>query len=458
MLDWRYHESLEVSERALALARAVGDELAELRALTVRGVDLAYLGRGEEGLAELRLAVQRAEQRADPESVMRAYVNLTDVLMMLGRLHESAQLAREAIPVFRRYGLEDSTLRANLIESLVAAGEWDEADDLSAQAVRTVTATYPHHALITRGELEAGRGDFDAARAHLEAGQATLKLDRDLAAYDGFLAELALWERRWTDVESMVRHGLEHAHSTDMALIRVQLSAKGLRAQAELAALARARRDADAAREGLEHARRLLATARRAASEASAVTPNALGWLGLAEAEYGRADGRTQPEAWAEAAARWERLERVPLAAYCRWREAEALVGASASRAQAEVPLQAAHAAAARLKAVPLLRELELLAGRARLELAPSPVAGPGEPGLAETLDLTAREVEVLSLIARGYTNREIASELVISVKTAGVHVSHILQKLGAPNRREAAAIAHRVAPPSRSPDTTINA
>jgi Bacterial regulatory proteins, luxR family len=49
---------------------------------------------------------------------------------------------------------------------------------------------------------------------------------------------------------------------------------------------------------------------------------------------------------------------------------------------------------------------------------------------------------------ARGYTNREIAGELVISVKTASVHVSHILQKLDAPNRREAAAILHRLAPP----------
>jgi hypothetical protein len=48
------------------------------------------------------------------------------------------------------------------------------------------------------------------------------------------------------------------------------------------------------------------------------------------------------------------------------------------------------------------------------------------------------------SLIARGYTNREIAEALVISVKTAGVHVSNILRKLDAHNRVEAAAIAHR--------------
>jgi DNA-binding NarL/FixJ family response regulator len=49
-------------------------------------------------------------------------------------------------------------------------------------------------------------------------------------------------------------------------------------------------------------------------------------------------------------------------------------------------------------------------------------------------------------MLARGYTNRQIAAALVISVRTAGVHVSHILRKLHAPNRLEAAAIAHRLA------------
>jgi DNA-binding CsgD family transcriptional regulator len=273
-------------------------------------------------------------------------------------------------------------------------------------------------------------------------------LDRDLAAYDAFVAELGLWERRWTDVEDIVGHGLEHAHSRDMALLRVQLSAKGLRAHAELAALARARRDADALRDRLERARRLLATARRAAREAAAVTPNTNGWLGLAKAEHARAGGQARPDMWAEAAAGWERLQRPPLVAYCRWREAEALVAAGGVRAEAQTALRAAHAIATRLRALPLLRELDLLAQRARLDLVP-PVAHHDEPALPEALDLTRREVEVLGLIARGYTNREIARDLVISVKTASVHVSHILQKLDAPNRREAAAIAHRVAPPA---------
>jgi DNA-binding NarL/FixJ family response regulator len=65
--------------------------------------------------------------------------------------------------------------------------------------------------------------------------------------------------------------------------------------------------------------------------------------------------------------------------------------------------------------------------------------------GLQGALGLTPREAEVLALVSRGYTNREIAQSLVISVKTASVHVSHILGKLDAPNRIEAAAIAHRL-------------
>jgi DNA-binding NarL/FixJ family response regulator len=141
----------------------------------------------------------------------------------------------------------------------------------------------------------------------------------------------------------------------------------------------------------------------------------------------------------------WDRLERPPVAAYCRWRAAEALVAIGASRTEAGVPLRAAYEVATRLGARPLLREIEMLAQRARLDLAP-PAAPSREP---RPLGLTSREAEVLSLLARGYTDREIAAALVISVKTASVHVSHILRKLGAPNRREAAAIAQRLAPPA---------
>ena len=168
------------------------------------------------------------------------------------------------------------------------------------------------------------------------------------------------------------------------AQLRVWLCAKGLRAQAELAALARARRDADAVRRPGSPGRGSSSPPPAAPPpRPSAVTPNAAGWLALAEAEYERARGVARPELWADAADTWERLERPPLAAYCRWRQAEALVAAGASRTEASVPLRQAHAVAARIGAKPLLRELELLAQRARLELAAAgrrvarPDAGP---------------------------------------------------------------------------------
>ena len=55
---------------------------------------------------------------------------------------------------------------------------------------------------------------------------------------------------------------------------------------------------------------------------------------------------------------------------------------------------------------------------------------------------LTPREIEVLRLVADGKTNSEIARDLFISTKTASVHVSHILAKLGVSSRVQAAGIA----------------
>lgn len=456
---WRFDESLPVSEQALAVARVVGARGVEIRALVVVGCNLAYLGRAVEGIDRLWRALELADDGDDPLALLSAYVSLTDVLFMLGRPGESARVGQKGIEAVRRYGIDATVLVANVIEALIAIGQWDEADEASVAALRNITANFPYMLLMLRADLELGRGNFEAARSHLEAALATLREDRGLGVYDAYLAELALWERRWTEADQAVHDGLARASSRQAAQLRVWFCAKGLRAQAELASLARAHRDADAVHTSHTRAGRLLAEARRAASKASAVTPNAAAWLALAEAEYSRVHGASRPERWSEAAAAWKQLERPPLAAYCRWREAEALVAAGASRAEIRVPLREAHAVAARIGANPLLRELELLAQRTRLELVPPKVEPPGQQqrSLKRALGLTAREAEVLELVAHGYTDREIAAELIISAKTASVHVSHILRKLDAPNRVEAAAIAHRVLPrearPGAAPD-----
>ena len=74
--------------------------------------------------------------------------------------------------------------------------------------------------------------------------------------------------------------------------------------------------------------------------------------------------------------------------------------------------------------------------------MTPSPTP---EPAPEAPLGLTPREHEVLLLVAEGRTNREIGEQLFMSEKTASVHVSRILAKLGVGGRVEAAAVAHRL-------------
>lgn len=82
-------------------------------------------------------------------------------------------------------------------------------------------------------------------------------------------------------------------------------------------------------------------------------------------------------------------------------------------------------------------RLIEGFARRARLD-----VGRVGGRGAA--FGITPREAEVLALLVEGATNRQIAQRLFIAEKTASVHVSNIIRKLGVTNRGEAAAAAYR--------------
>lgn len=104
--------------------------------------------------------------------------------------------------------------------------------------------------------------------------------------------------------------------------------------------------------------------------------------------------------------------------------------------------LRAADAQARRLGAGRLLAEIQLLAGRTDLAIEDEPRTAGSD---LQRLGLTRREIEVLRLIVAGRSNRQIAEQLYISPKTASVHASHILTKLGVGNRVEATAIAYRL-------------
>ena len=160
------------------------------------------------------------------------------------------------------------------------------------------------------------------------------------------------------------------------------------------------------------------------------------------EAERARLEGRAEPEEWSEAARRWDGLGFPAPAAYCRWRQAAAELSAG-RRAQALPLWRAAWQGAADLGAEGLREAIEADAARAAV-----PLAGEGEAApdaTAVPFGLTARELEVLALVAAGRTNRQIGERLFISEKTASVHVSRILAKLGARSRAQAAAMAGTV-------------
>jgi DNA-binding NarL/FixJ family response regulator len=134
------------------------------------------------------------------------------------------------------------------------------------------------------------------------------------------------------------------------------------------------------------------------------------------------------------------------LRAKLRLRQASSVVAVPGGRHEAAAAARAARETAVKLGAVPLLAEIDELARNARLmSVVPAEEAKPAEAAPARGPVLTARETEVLRLVAEGLSNGQIGARLYITTKTVSVHVSNILAKLGVSSRTEAAAVAHRL-------------
>jgi DNA-binding NarL/FixJ family response regulator len=173
------------------------------------------------------------------------------------------------------------------------------------------------------------------------------------------------------------------------------------------------------------------------------------------DAERHRLDGVSDPDAWEIAAEAWGSVQWPRWAVYAETRRAEAVAAVVGSSSDDRVAaFTRARDRATAIDSPLLLGEVVRLAGRAGVVLAGGTIAAaPGANAAPALGELTRREREVLDLVVEGATNRQIANRLFISEKTASVHVSRILTKLGATNRQEAAAVARRAAARSnRSP------
>ncbi|WP_202446715.1 MULTISPECIES: helix-turn-helix transcriptional regulator [Streptomycetaceae] len=434
--------TLSTAERAVELARLVGAADVELNARVTLATLRVASGEADRGIAELRELARRAEGRADTRALGRAHLNLTHVLEATGRSAEAVAAAEEGLKAAGAAGVHnDAFLTANLAESLTSLGEWERAATLLGSAHDNV-----RHA-GTRGFLTLRSAHLALLRGELDEAERLLGQVRQSAARLGAepqvlvpVAEaelgIAADRGRYDQARAVLRDALAVPPTLGHHAYWWQLLVRAAAAEGD----ARGLPGMDAERDGI------LALLRLRGRALVTDAPVWVAWSRWFDAELARADGRDDPARWAEAAAGFAPLHRPYALARVGYRWAESLLaGGAPDRERAAALLGEAHATAGRLGARLLRQETELLATRARLPLSGAP-ACPHHPATrADDLGLTPRERDVLRLVAAGRTNRAIAEELFISPKTASVHVSNILAKLGVSGRGEAAAVAHRL-------------
>jgi DNA-binding CsgD family transcriptional regulator/tetratricopeptide (TPR) repeat protein len=453
MLRGRPRESRRRCEQAIEVARSVGARAEEGHALNTLGVDISSLGDRKTGIAHLREAKRIVEELGWIDEIGRVYVNLSEEIDWDGRTADAVELTLEGAEAMQRLGARSYVvfLETEAAQRLVRLGRLDDADRAVRRALESGASGL---GAAIGGDAEAdvalARGDIATAREALGRAQSGLGRTRDSMYYGPTAAievEVALAESPEEAVRAF-EAALERLWGEEYAFSTARLYARGIRAYAELAERARALGE-DAA----------LAAAERAATaalerfdsvleprlyEEGSPAPAPLAHRDVAAAELSRVAGRSDADAWAVAAERWEALAMPLERAYAEWRQAEALLLAGRARSEAGDLLSRAAASTREAGATALLGEIESLARRARLSLdGVQPVAAEdGDRDAADRLGLTERESEVLELVAQGCTNREIGEALFISQKTASVHVSRILGKLGVRGRVEAATKA----------------
>ncbi|MFE2276273.1 AAA family ATPase [Streptomyces sp. NPDC059454] len=437
-------EAMAAAERAVEYARMVGAHDIELNARLTLGGLMVDAGDIETGLAEMYEVKDRATELGVDMVVCRAHVNLPSVLEGVGRSAEAARLLQEGVHVTRRLGLLDSEgwVWGNLAESLHTLGRWDEAARAAANAQRLEQSAKQRAGGSMRlASLAYDRGDLAEAARRLADARTVFGTHDPMPQY-------AL-PMKWVAIGIAAAEGrLADARAELLTALDTGLP-PGTQRYGWPLLLAATTAEADAHGDPATEPGRpeILDRIRTAARTLATGVPVWKAYDLWLRAELLRAEGRTAPDAWSAAVAAVEPLERPYDLVRVRFRLAQALLATGAGddeRARATELLRLVTAVADHLGAAPLARSAVLLAQRARLALpAASREPAPADP--ADALGLTSRERDVLRLVAAGHTNRRIAEKLFISPKTASVHVSNILAKLGVSGRGEAAAMAHRL-------------
>jgi DNA-binding CsgD family transcriptional regulator len=439
-----YALARETAERGLEAARACDAPWVQADALVTLGFLSNREGRNDEAIELLTEAHKQAREAKVLGVELRAAYHLARAHLERGDLttgaavaHEGTKRANQTGLGMAPYGLDVQHLH---FQCHFADGKWDHAQEIADGFPVRVTSAPEAFLSSMALFIDVARGNpaADERLAWIEPFWHAHGFDPFIAR--GLLGEHALWqgdtERAIREAKAAIDVTFEPPWGFHPSAIRPAVVA--LSARADRAVQARAAGDDETVRAELSDAEELLRIAREGAAFPKRpkfiLGPEGRGWLARAEAEFRRASGDNDPGAWQAVMEAFGPAYTYEIAR-TRWRLAEALAEAGRRDEAAEQWHEAARTAD-QLRARPLRAALDDLARRARIGTAPEGTAG--------LTSLTSREREVLRLIAAGRSNREIASVLFIAPKTASVHVSNILAKLGAASRTEAAAIAHR--------------
>jgi DNA-binding CsgD family transcriptional regulator len=445
-------EGREDARRA-ALTR--GLEVAEAAGATgiaaVIQVNLAHdaclRGQVTEGFAIAERARALAEASGDGAALAMVAGDEADLLLKTGRFEEAAEAGLRGVRAARESGRYADLSAANAAEAMLARGRTAEAAELIDPLTDAPPDPfhYPVHGL--RAEIDLLRGDVGAAAGRLWQIRSVVGSIDDAGEIARLAAEVTLWAGRPGEGLAEVQGALARYQATDWAIQCGWLLVVGMRACADLAGQGRARRDESAVQAALAASAELAACVDQLGGAPFtdhpyvATIPAARAtW----DAERSRLAGPSDPAAWHTAAKTWDDLGCPHRAGYAWWRHAEARLLAGQPPAAAAVSLRAAAAAAD--GHAPLLSAIHALAERAHIALVTASVTAEAPQPHAEAAryGLTGRELLVLRLLAAGRTNPQIGAELFISPKTASVHVTNILHKLGVSTRVQAAALAER--------------
>ncbi|WP_198351741.1 helix-turn-helix transcriptional regulator [Streptomyces typhae] len=417
-------------DEALRIGRHTGDATVTVRGLLGTGARDGDLG----ALAEARGLAERLDSH---DLLLTVPMYEAMVHTRTGEHRRGVDAALDGFRRARRSGLglsRGADLACYAAHGLILTGRWDHASALLDEALaEDPPPAARQHLRRLVGRLALCRGDVAAAAA-AASGPADALRSTGLLQHYQLVCLLAVAQGDPEEADRVLGRTL-----ADPWFTRVP-SSEARSVLVTGALVQEARLDADCNGP----------TAQQAEDRRTELT-----LLDAGLPEYGRLDRARRSHlhallrggGWQQAVSAWRELGQPYHLAQCLLRAGRSALAAG-DLTGGSAQLEEAAELADSLGAAPLSRRIALAAGQAPASHG-APPARPAEgadaPGTAHgTARLTAREHEVLLLIAEGLSNRQIAGRLHISPSTAGVHVSHILAKLGASTRTRAAAIAHR--------------